>query len=263
MKQTVPWCLPCCSLDSNPVSSTELDEIANPSNPDVSTEEQTGLKLLGMFDFHFLTWSYIFCASLQLMFQANISTFLKSSHLEEYSTLFTTLTFAVGTVAKFFFGFVSDVIVQRVPRVTVSLIAMVLQTIVLTVCVFMADNFTVLMIGTLGVGIPNGATWCLTPTMTSEYFGVKYFGRNWGWMMLGNAIFGLALQKAFGAIYESEIPEVGETDCYGLNCYRWSLVIMAGLSLCSVIFYAGLLERRLAYRKYKQAEISAAYNRIH
>jgi hypothetical protein len=30
----------------------------------------------------------------------------------------------------------------------------------------------------------NGALWCITPTMTSEYYGMKYFGRNWGFIGL-------------------------------------------------------------------------------
>ncbi|KAK7108420.1 hypothetical protein V1264_016164 [Littorina saxatilis] len=223
-------------------------------NPDIGDEDVTGMKLLRNFDFHFLAWSYILCASLQLTFQTNITTFLKSSHDESHNTLLTTLSFASGTVAKFLFGLLSDVLVRRVPRVAIVLFATAVQTAVLTLCVFKGDNFPVILVATLGVGIPNGATWCLTPVMTSEFFGTRYFGRNWGSMMLGVAFVGLAMTKTFGALYDDNIKVRGETDCFGIGCFRWSFVIMAVMSLCSCILYVGLLERQLRARRDRKRE---------
>ncbi|XP_046360087.1 probable transporter MCH1 [Haliotis rufescens] len=233
------------------VSSEEIPDELKPKkiNPELP-QDITGRKLLFNFDFHFLTWSFWMCACLQLMFQTNITTYLKSFHLERYSTLLTTLNFVAGTVAKIAFGFGSDLIVHKVPRAVVILTATAVQTAVLTVTIFHAGSFPILFIAVLGVGIPNGATWCLTPTMTSEFFGIKYFARNWGAMMIGNAAVGLLLQKVFGVIYDNAIPVKGETNCYGQSCFRWSFVMAAVLSLCSVIFYAGLLERRWRYRKF-------------
>lgn len=235
------------------------DDVTKPTdarelNPDVATEEVTGLKLLRLFDFHYLAWAFIMCASLQLVFQVNITTFLKSSHLESHNTLLTTLSFASGLAAKFLFGFTSDMIVHRVPRAAIILGTTAVQTVILTLCIFKADSFAMLLLATLGVGIPNGATWCLTPVMTSELFGTRYFGRNWGTMMLGVAFGGLALQKIFGALYDMEITDPGSTDCYGLKCFRWSFLILAVLSLCSCILYVGLLERRLQHRKWTRME---------
>ena len=129
-----------------------------------------------------------------------------------------------------------------------------LQTAVLTLCIFKGDNFPVLLLATLGIGIPNGATWCLTPVMTSELFGTRYFGRNWGSMMLGVAFVGLGLQKTFGVLYDLEITTKGQTDCFGLHCFRWSFVILAVLSFCSCVFYVGLLERMLQRRREKRKE---------
>ena len=47
----------------------DVTPILHEMNPDVGDEDMTGLKLLRQFDFHFLSWSYIMCASLQLTFQ--------------------------------------------------------------------------------------------------------------------------------------------------------------------------------------------------
>ena len=82
------------------------------------------------------------------------------------------------------------------------------QTVALVFCIFKGDSFAMLLLATLGVGIPNGATWCLTPVMTSELFGTKYFGRNWGTMMLGVAFGGTALTKIFGSLYDYEISVI-------------------------------------------------------
>ncbi|KAL8600140.1 hypothetical protein ACOMHN_060092 [Nucella lapillus] len=230
-------------------------------NPDVGAEDVTGLELFRNFDFHFLMWPYIFCASLQLTFQANITTFLASNGLQRYNTQLTTLSFVSGTVAKFFIGFVSDLTVHRVPRAAIILLTTALQTGVLVLCVFKADTYTVLFIATLGVGIPNGATWCLTPVMTSEFFGTRYFGRNWGAMMIGVAFMGLGLQKMFGALYDAEITVPGSTDCLGLKCFQWTFVVLAGLSFCSCILYLGLLERRLRVRRSRR-EMTSLQNGV-
>jgi MFS family permease len=99
------------------------------------------------------------------------------------------------------------------------------------------------------IGFSNGALWCLTPTMISEFYGLKYFGRNWGIVMLGNAFGGLFLQQAFGWIYDSNIQYKGETDCYGLRCFTMSFTMAAVLSFCSCIFNLGLLQEQLAKRR--------------
>ena len=231
---------------SENVKLTPTQEKMNPE----PVEEMTGFKLLRSFDYQFVTWAFIICSSLQLMFQNNITTYLKSFHMEDASTLFTTLNFAAGTAAKFVIGYLSDVIVHKVPRPGVALVAMIVQTASLTFCIFYGNTYSVLLITVFCVGMPNGAAWCLTPTMISEFFGVKYFGRNWGFVMLGTAFGGLILQKIFGAIYENEIVTLEVKDCYGLECFRYSFLLVAGLSLCAVILYVGLLERRLKLREF-------------
>ncbi|XP_064613380.1 uncharacterized protein LOC135477154 [Liolophura sinensis] len=88
------------------------DESRQTSKPEVNI---TGLKLLKNFDFHFLLWAFIFCASLQLMFQNNITTYLKSFNLEQYSTLFTVLVPVSATTSKVFVGFMTDALIHRFP----------------------------------------------------------------------------------------------------------------------------------------------------
>lgn len=214
-----------------------------------SHEDLTGRSLLKRFDFHFLSWSYIMCAGLQLMFQNNIGTYLASYKMTKYTTTFTTINPICGILSKFVAGFLSDALVHKYPRVAVLLVFNVVQTIGLTLGIFLSNEFVVIFLVNLIIGFSNGAVWCLTPTMISEFYGLKYFGRNWGTIMFGNAIGGLILQQAFGWLYDSSIGVKGQTDCYGLHCFRLSFTMAAVLSLSSCILNLGLLEGQVHKRK--------------
>lgn len=215
----------------------------------------TGFKLLKKFNFHFLFWAYIFCAGLQLTFQTNITAYLKSYELEHYSTLFTTLNPIFGVISKFIAGFMSDAIVHKVPRIAVLFGFNIFQTVAMAICIFYSNYLSVLVIALIGIGMPNGALWCLTPTMLSEFYGMKYFGRNWGTIMFGNAFGGLLFQRVYGWIYDSSIPYTGQTVCYGLHCFTWSFTMMAVLSLCSCIFNAAILESEIyLYKSMKKKQ---------
>lgn len=254
---------PAEGLNSDPQMTGIVDQDSfniNDSKDSVQkkTEEEepevTGLKLLLNFDYHFLMWSYVFCAGLQLMFQTNVTTYLKSFGQEDKSTLFTVLIPVVATVSKLLCGLVSDLIAGSVPRVIILLLLNIVQTIAMIVLIFFSNSISILVIGVLAIGIANGANWCLTPTMLSEYFGMKYFGRNWGWTMIGNALGGFGIQQIFGVIYESNIHQQGVTDCFGLKCFTWSFIMAAVLSFCACIFNLGLFERHRAAMKEKKVK---------
>lgn len=240
-------------LHDNPFEIEDIDDkkmsaVVNDDTEHEGPEREgdvTGFQLLKKFNFHFLFWAYIFCAGLQLTFQTNITAYLKSYDLEHYSTLFTTLNPIFGVISKFIAGFMSDAIVHKVPRIAVLFGFNIFQTVVMVICIFYSNYLSVLVLALIGIGMPNGALWCLTPTMLSEFYGMKYFGRNWGTIMFGNAFGGLLFQRVYGWIYDSSIPYTGQTVCYGLNCFTWSFTMMAVLSLCSCIFNAGILESEI------------------
>ncbi len=233
-----------------------LDNDLNSNNkmttPGVRSKDTSFLELVKDFDFLFLTCSFWLCVSLQVMFQNNIPTFLKSFHMEQYTTLLTTLNFISQTVGKIGSGVVSDCIVHIVPRIVVHLTSTILQTLILVMCVFLSDSLAMLLVASIQLGIANGIAWNVTNVMTSENFGLKHYPRNIGIVMLGTAFGGIVLQKVFGAIYEDAIPMEAKptTDCYGVVCFSWSFVMVAGLSFCSVILHLGIFERWWRYTKH-------------
>lgn len=233
---------------SNLVSETSASVNDIPETE--ATRGVTGSKLLKRTDFHFLFWAFLFCAGLQLMFQNNISVYLKSFDLEQYTTLFTTINPIAGIVCKLLVGWVSDIVIEKLPRIGILFFFNIAQTVILALCVFFADKLAMMVVVLIGIGFSNGALWCLTPTMVSEYFGLNYFGRNWGSIILVNAFGGLGIQQVFGVLYDYNIPTGGGTECYGLKCFTWSFTIAAVLSFCSCIFNFGIWQGEYEKRNY-------------
>ena len=243
------------AVESADISDDKFPEFSTESNDDLQNDEErnvTGFALLKKINFHFLFWAYIFCAGLQLMFQNNIAVYLKSYKMEGYTTLFTTLNPIFGVVSKFIAGFLSDVLLHKLPRIAVLFAFNIFQTIVMIICIFWSDQLWVLVLALIGIGMPNGALWCLTPTMLSEFYGTKYFGRNWGTVICGNAFGGLLIQTVYGKIYDASIGFVNRKYCYGLKCFTWSFAMAAVLSLCATVFNAGILESEIRRYKHKK-----------
>jgi Na+/melibiose symporter-like transporter len=161
-----------CDIQENDEAVLSINELQIEGTLEVDTgpppKSITGLKLLRRFDYHFIAWSYIFCAGLQLMFQNNIQTYLTTFKLGTYTTVFGVTNPVCGVLSKLFVGLLSDVIVTKVPRVSLLLGFNIVQTITLTLCIFFSDEFPMLIVALLVIGFSNGAVWCLTPTMISE-----------------------------------------------------------------------------------------------
>ena len=64
-------------------------------------------------------------------------------------------------------------------------------------------------------------------------FGVKNFGQNWGWTIVGSAFGGLAFQEMSSELYQSKIKE--GTTCYGTDCWRTSFIITSAASFIGLI----------------------------
>ncbi|KAJ8319525.1 hypothetical protein KUTeg_002924 [Tegillarca granosa] len=212
-------------------------------------EDITGFNLLSNLDFHCIFWSTVFGISLQLMFQNNLVTFLLSFGKEKHATLFTTASPVAIVFGKFFAGFISDVVLQRAPRVSVLLFFSIIQSVLLLVFIFYLNNDIILFIGMLVIALSNGSIWCLIPIIISEYFGLKHFGVNWGSVLFSSAFGVLIMQKLFGFIYESNIEVEGQTMCQGQVCYTVTFIVAFALSLVCVVLYSFLVKHKLEKNK--------------
>ena len=201
----------------------------------------TGLALVRDLTFHLVAWPLILSSAVQLMVFNNIGIYLKAFNHESHTTAMAMTNFASTTVGKFCVGTLSDYFLHKFPRATFILITNTMQAISLFVCIFWADNLIFLYATILFVSFSNGSFWCLTPTITSEYFGTKYIGRNWGLMLFCTGIPAWVLQVVYGELYSAAIDTPGVTYCYGLQCFAWSFVMGFGLSIVSVLLTSILL----------------------
>ncbi|PWN44418.1 MFS general substrate transporter [Ceraceosorus guamensis] len=80
-----------------------------------------------------------------------------------------------------------------------------------------------LIIISLGTGWMYGALFGLAPVLTFEWFGLKHFSQNWGYVSLSPVIAGNIFNLLFGKIYDSHVSKGSGSvhQCpLGEECYR-------------------------------------------
>ena len=131
-------------------------------------EELKGFKIFKNLDYHLIVWPFVICAAIELLFIYNVTTFLRSFHLERHDVLLTVLGPIIGCVSKLYNGFVSDWTMKRVPRASYLILANGLQFLVLILCVVAGDSFAVMVLATIFVYNANGANMSLVPSIIGE-----------------------------------------------------------------------------------------------
>ena len=124
-----------------------------------------GFKIFKNLDYHLIVWPFVICAAIELLFIYNVTTFLRSFHLERHDVLLTVLGPIIGCVSKLYNGFVSDWTMKKVPRASYLILANGLQFLVLILCVVAGDSFAIMVLATIFVYNANGANMSLVPSI--------------------------------------------------------------------------------------------------
>jgi len=80
----------------------------------------------------------------------------------------------------------------------------------------------------------------LTPPLLVESFGIKYFPRNWGTVLIGRSLMVLISQGLFGIFYDIELEEEHRI-CRGMHCFSASFVISTLLTIVSLVLLIGYI----------------------
>ena len=230
-----------CSLflRSYPVN-TELTCLIVDDTQMNRVQEVTGYQLFKLCDFQYFLWGSILSGCIQLVFLNNTGTFLKSFNFEEYTVLFVT-TFSVSQiVSKVISGFLSDSFIEHFPRTTPILVLNVIQTILLILSIFLSDNFTILLLTYITIGLADGCLWWTLATALREYYGMKYFARNFGVFSTIISVSAIGSNVLFGCMYQMAIPYENQKDCYGRECYIMIFTFNSVMSFISVVLYVGV-----------------------
>ncbi|CAH1776865.1 unnamed protein product [Owenia fusiformis] len=163
----------------------------------------------------------------------NITTVLKSAHLEAKSTLFTTVIPICSSVSRLLWGVLPDYILKnwkRLPISSVMLLTCFMDCICQTLFIFFNQDFLALFCTSIFIRVVQGGFFVFLPVVVIELFGDKYFGQNLGITLISQGLGALVFQEIFGLVYDSNTP-ARSNECYGEMCSRLSFAISAIMAL--------------------------------
>lgn len=125
-------------------------------------------------------------------------------------------------------GLLSDFVVTRVREPTARTFFLLPVTIMAVLSQGLAawpdaiTNVHRLLLVSATTGLMYGTLFGLGPVLVFEWFGVRSFSLNWGFMSLSPVIGGNIYNLLFGAVYDSNVPKGGHNHrCLkGEDCYR-------------------------------------------
>ncbi|KAI9342038.1 major facilitator superfamily domain-containing protein [Obelidium mucronatum] len=103
-------------------------------------------------------------------------------------------------------------------------------------------------------GLGFGASSCLLPILTQDFFGLQFFGTAVGFAMTGVPIGILLCNSIFGILYDKQLATQNATaitssiTCYGSICYQQSFQVFTGIQTIAVVTSLLLLLLRLKQR---------------
>ena len=221
----------------DPLQMIDNDIIIERTSSSGFGQDVSNCQLYTTLDFQFFSWAYVIAGSVQLLFQNNIGPFLKSCGKEEYTLLFVNVFSISQMLSKTMSGFLSDLLIAYVPRITTVTALTCAQTIALSFCILFPDDFKTLLFAIVILGIAGGNLNCIGIISVREFYGTKYFGRNFGLIYTLLSIAAIGEQALFGEMYQSAIPYEEYNDCYGRQCVLWTYVLHFFLSFISSMLF--------------------------
>ncbi|XP_062008047.1 protein NUCLEAR FUSION DEFECTIVE 4 isoform X1 [Rosa rugosa] len=80
------------------------------------------------------------------------------------------------------------------------------------------------------LGICYGVQYSMMVPTVSELFGLKHFGINYGFMLIGNPIGAVLFSVLLaGNLYDAEAAKQGTSTCIGADCFRITFIVLAGV----------------------------------
>eukprot|EP00026_Physarum_polycephalum_P014551 Phypoly_transcript_15080.p1 GENE.Phypoly_transcript_15080~~Phypoly_transcript_15080.p1 ORF type:complete len:234 (+),score=23.57 Phypoly_transcript_15080:214-915(+) len=164
---------------------------------------------------------------------------------------FVVLFSVFNTLGRLTVGMLSDRFLHRLSRT--SWLIVISFVMALAQLYFLVTDITFMFGAIFLMGIAYGGTFSVTPTLTSELFGLKNFGANYGFVglapALGSELISVLLTGSLVDKYKSEyyitvnINGTEVRNCLGRICYRYTLLVTLGLC-CLAIVSASILSYR-------------------
>lgn len=131
---------------------------------------------------------------------------------------------------------------------------------------FYVNHLDRLMVVTVLTGFAYGGVFSISPTITAEFWGVRRFGTNWGFLSVGPAIGGLVSNVVFGYVYDEESRRQHEkfpaSTCSGADCFRSAFMFTLATCVVGLCFAVGMSShrhrRKMSFKRQKLVEFAEA-----
>jgi len=173
----------------------------------------------------------------------------------KYPTTFVILFSVFNTSGRLVVGMLTDRYLHKLSRT--SWLVIVAAVMALAQVYFLLTNIPGIFGGIIFIGIAYGGTFALVPTLTSELFGLKHFGANFGFVGLAPAVGSECISVLLAGKlndtfkrdnYITIVAEGGisNTHCLGRVCYRYTLFVTLGLCCLAIVasFFLTLRQRK-------------------
>jgi len=163
-------------------------------------------------------------------------------HAQDINT-FVALFSVCNMLGRIFIGFVSDKFINKFDRFSFLIMAVVLMG--LTQLILAFASVELLYLAVVLLGISYGGIFCMMPTITSELFGSKYFGANYGLMSVAPALGSIFFNTLLASFLSNMFLENGKIcildqknicsyQCLGYDCYRYTYLILCGVCFLAI-----------------------------
>ena len=237
--------------DTTKETSEQIALTSNKVNDDRSSYygDIHGFGMMSVLDFWLLSVSFIISIATDKTFFMNIGTYLRSFGQEQHLTLLTVTGPLAALVTKLVIGPISDACLHKVSRICFFIVPAIVKIIVLITFLFFGDHFSIMLLTSYTCYVTMGSMFVIGPILSGEYFGLQYYGRNFGTILFATGIFTVVLHVILGIVYDWHVNLSDEATCLGLDCFRIStitLTVLTGFVLCTSL----LLWKRAPSWKY-------------
>ncbi len=223
------------SMDSN-----------EPNNTTVTTDPRDSINPWKSYEFYALNSICILLVSGAQVLLFMLSLYTHSLGFEKHDAGLLTMSTIITSLSDLVLGIMSDIFLDRIPRIQIALIISLARMLALLIGIFHIHYIPALV----SLMVTNSITFSVLDTiMTSELhenFGDKHYGKILG---MNNTLMGLAtliLQYATTWFYEKERKMQDSPDewCHGKICVLPGLLMMSILNIIAVVLMIMYLYRR-------------------
>jgi len=184
----------------------------------------------------------------------------------KYTVTFVALFSVFNTSGRLVVGMLSDYYRHYLSRSSWLFIMAVMMA--MSQLYFLFTNIPGMFVGIVLVGLAYGGTFALVPTLTSEFFGLKNFGANYGVVgiapAIGSELLSVLIAGKLNDFFRKEhyitiiSKGVSNKHCIGEICYRYTFIVT--VIICALaILSSFLLSRRQRKKKMETINAEVSY----